>query len=145
MKIWVALYAMIWLVFVEFMLVLTPASDPRPLVYAHVAIGVAIVVLANYNLVRLRGSEAPARLKRIAKATLSFAALQVPLGLLLAFGIGAGVEIPFTGITITGVIAFLHVVNSFAIITQAASVATAYDMWEEKEFAPGVEGSVPST
>jgi hypothetical protein len=29
---------------------------------------------------------------------------------------------------------FLHVAVALAIITQAASSATAFDMWEEKEF-----------
>ncbi len=41
-------------------------------------------------------------------------------------------------------ILFLHVVSSFAIITQAAAVAIAYDMWEDKEFIKETEpGIVP--
>jgi len=31
-------------------------------------------------------------------------------------------------------VTFLHLVTALAIITQASSVATAYDMWEEHEF-----------
>jgi hypothetical protein len=33
------------------------------------------------------------------------------------------------------IITFLHLVIALAIITQASSVATAYDMWEEKEYS----------
>jgi hypothetical protein len=31
-------------------------------------------------------------------------------------------------------VGFLHMGTALAIATQAASTATAYDMWEEKEF-----------
>ena len=45
-------------------------------------------------------------------------------------------------------ILFLHVVIGFAIITQAAAVAIAYDMWEDKEFvketAPGEVPEMPA-
>jgi hypothetical protein len=42
-------------------------------------------------------------------------------------------------------ILFVHVVNAFAIITQAAAVAIAYDMWEDKEFDEvTVPGKVPT-
>jgi hypothetical protein len=44
-------------------------------------------------------------------------------------------------------ILFLHVMIGFAIITQAAAVAIAYDMWEDKEFtketAPGEVPDMP--
>jgi hypothetical protein len=36
---------------------------------------------------------------------------------------------------------FFHVAIALAIITQASSSATSYDMWEEKEFN---EGPAPS-
>jgi hypothetical protein len=32
------------------------------------------------------------------------------------------------------VIIFIHIVIALAIITQASSVATAYDMWEDHEY-----------
>ncbi|MGQ0796413.1 MAG: hypothetical protein ACT4OI_00900 [Methanobacteriota archaeon] len=51
--------------------------------------------------------------------------------------------------TVWGLILFIHVVNAFAIITQAAAVAIAYDMWEDKEFlketAPGEIPAVPAS
>jgi hypothetical protein len=41
-------------------------------------------------------------------------------------------------------ILFFHVINAFAIITQAAAVAIAYDMWEDHEFVKETEpGIVP--
>jgi hypothetical protein len=41
-------------------------------------------------------------------------------------------------------ILFIHVMTGFAIITQAAEVAIAYDMWEEREFAKETTtGEVP--
>jgi hypothetical protein len=38
------------------------------------------------------------------------------------------------GLPFAGVIETLHAIMALAIITQAASMATAYDMWEEHEF-----------
>jgi hypothetical protein len=61
--------------------------------------------------------------------TFALAIFQGVLGLALATGIYLS-----WGTTYSEVISFLHVVTSIAIITQASSSATAYDMWEEKEF-----------
>jgi hypothetical protein len=44
-----------------------------------------------------------------------------------------------------GVVGFLHVATALAIITQASSSATAYDMWEEREFqVPVAPPTAPS-
>ena len=57
---------------------------------------------------------------------------------------GAGLVIPATSISLFGLILFFHVFNAFAIITQAAAVAIAHDMWEDKEFVQESEvGEVP--
>lgn len=145
MKTWMLLYAMIWIAFLEFLLVMTPTGDSAVLVYLHIAVGVVILGLAYYNFDQLRTTRVPARVKRIAKSTFSLAVVAAVLGLLIRFDIGAGIEIPLTGITILGFLLFLHVVNAFAIITQAAAVAIAYDMWEDKEFEKETEpGSVPA-
>jgi hypothetical protein len=62
---------------------------------------------------------------------------------LLVFGIGRDWTILF-GVTVWGLILFVHVVNAFAIITQAAAVAIAYDVWEDREFAKETApGEVP--
>jgi len=57
--------------------------------------------------------------------------------------VGAGWPILF-GLTVWNLIIFIHVVNAFAIITQMAAVAIAYDMWEDKEFLQDTHpGEVP--
>jgi len=38
-------------------------------------------------------------------------------------------------IPLAQVVTFIHLMTALAIITQAASVATAYDMWEEHEYS----------
>jgi hypothetical protein len=146
MKLWMALYAMIWIAFIEFMLVMTPGAS-MVLQYLHIAIGLVIIVLASYNFNGVRLTAVPGRVKRIAKTTFSLSVVSGILGFLLYFGTGAALPILF-GVTIGGIILFLHVVIGFAIITQAAAVAIAYDMWEDKEFvketAPGEVPEMPA-
>jgi hypothetical protein len=145
MKLWMALYGMIWIVFLEFLLAMTPVADPTLLIYAHIALGVVIVGLAFYNFNGVRRTAVPARIKRIANSTFSLSVLMVILGLLVFFDVGKDWVIPLLNLSIYGILLFFHVVNAFAIITQAAAVAIAYDMWEEKEFAQETEpGSVPT-
>lgn len=135
MKLWTLLYAMIWLVFLDFILVLTPVGHRDFLVYGHAVLGGAVLVLAYANLTGIQRTGAPARLMRISRVILNFSVLQVILGVLLFLDLGIGFEI-LAGVSMRGLIDFVHVVIAFAVITQAASVATAYDMWEEKEFQP---------
>ncbi len=143
MKLWMTLYAMIWIVFIEFLLAMTPGG-PTILIYLHVILGAAIVGLAFYNFSGIRDARVPARPKRIAQASLNISIMAAILGVLLILDIGKAWIIPVVGITIYGLILFLHVINSFAIITQAAATAIAYDMWEEGEFKKETEpGMVP--
>ncbi len=135
MKLWTLLYVMIWIVFFDFLLALTPIGDRSLLLYGHAVLGALVLALAYVNLTEIRRTQAPDRLKRIARATLSLAAAQPILGILLFL------PIPANGISVRGIIEFIHVVVAFAIITQASSVATAYDMWEEKEFLPESAGA----
>ncbi len=137
-----ALYGMIWIVFLEFILAMTP-NAPTALEYVHVALGFVIAGLAFYDFNGLRQTAVPARVKRIANSTLQLSVVMGILGLLLFFNVGAGWTILF-GVTVWGLLLFIHVVNAFAIITQAAAVAIAYDMWEDKEFAKETApGEVP--
>ena len=133
MKLWQALYAMIWLVFIEFMIAMTPGA-PGWTIYLHVVFGLAILGLAYYDFKSLREAPIPGRIKRIAKSTFQLSVLMVILGVLLLFDVGQDWIIPVINLSVFGVILFIHVVNAFAIITQAAAVAIAYDMWEDKEF-----------
>ena len=132
MQIWSALYGMIWLVFLEIWLAFTPIATPVPY-YLHAVVGFAIVLAAYANFQRLRATEAPGRIKRIARATFGLSVLMAPLGLILFSGLGADGPALF-GITIAGGVRFLHFVNAIAILAQAAAVAIAYDMWEDREF-----------
>lgn len=145
MKLWMLLYAMIWIAFLEFLLVMTPVQDPTVLVYAHIVLGIIILGLAFYNARQLVQTTVPARVKRIAQSTAQLAVVAAILGLLIRFDVGADWVIPLINISILGIFLFVHVVNAFAIITQAAAVAIAYDMWEDKEFVKETEpGSVPA-
>ncbi len=144
-KLWMLLYAMIWIALLEFLLVMTPTADSTVLVYLHIVVGVGILGLAYYNFDQLRRTKVPGRVKRIAKATFSLAIVTAILGLLIRFDIGKGLSIPLIGIDILGILLFIHVVCAFAIITQAAAVAIAYDMWEDREFEKETEvGEVPA-
>jgi len=141
-KLWMALYGMIWIVFIEFLVAMTP-NAPDWLIYVHIALGLGIIGLAYSNFNGLRQTTVPARVKRIAKSTLQLSVAMLVLGLLLFFDVGASLTILF-GVTVWGLILFIHVINAFAVITQAAAVAIAYDMWEDKEFVKETEtGEVP--
>lgn len=145
MKLWMTLYTMVWIVFIDFMLAMTPDAS-IVLLYLHIALGLVIIGLASYNFSGVRMTAVPGRVKRIVKTTFNLSIASGVLGLLLYFGTGSASPILF-GITIGGIVLFLHVMIGFAIITQAAAVAIAYDMWEDREFeketAPGEVPEMP--
>jgi len=133
MKVWQGLYAMVWLIVLELLV----AIDPRPpswSIYVHVALGVLIVVLATGNFVGVRRTSAPGRTKRTVRATLGLSVAMVPLGVLLWADVGAAWQV-LLGYSFWDLVHVLHVVLALAILAQAASAATAYDMWEEQEFS----------
>ncbi len=146
MKLWMTLYGMIWIVFLEFLLAMTP-GDLVVLRYLHLLLGFAIIGLAFNNFDGVRKTAVPGRVKRTAKAAFQLSIFMAILGLLLFFDVGRSWEILF-GVTLWGLILLVHVVNAFAIITQAAAVAIAYDMWEDQEFvketAPGEVPAMPA-
>jgi hypothetical protein len=92
------------------------------MVHLHILLGVAIVGLAFYNVQGLGKTAAPDRIKRISKALAGFSVAQGVIGLLLYFDIAPAL------------MDLAHIIASLAMVTQAASAATGYDMWEEKEF-----------
>ena len=142
MRLWIALYGVIWVVLVEFLLAMIPFGQPY-LTYLHGGLGFVIVGIAYYNFAGLRKTTVPGRVKRIASATWYLAILMAVLGLLLFFNVGAGWAV-LDGITVWNGILFLHVVTAFAIITQMAAAAIAYDMWEEREFLENTRpGEIP--
>jgi len=130
MSIWKQLYAMVWLAFLQIVIITLPRFSVYP-VDAHVILGLAILALAHYDNAQMKNTDAPNRLKRIVKSTAILATLHIVLGVILYLNLRLNVSIP-----LISVVSFLHLVTALAIITQAASVATAYDMWEEHEYAP---------
>jgi len=124
------LYAMVWLAFLQISIIILPRFTPY-LIHAHVILGLVILVLAHVDYEQIKKTEAPNRLKRIVKSTAVLATIQPILGVILFARVTLNASVPFVG-----VVSFLHLVTALAIITQAASVATAYDMWEEHEYAP---------
>ncbi len=143
MKLWISLYAMIWIVLIEFLLAMTPGGS-SVLIYLHIILGIAIIGLAFYNFSGVRNTRIAGRVKRIAQACFNISAMVAILGFLLFFGIGKAWVIPLINVSIYGLILFFHVISGFAIITQAAAIAIAHDMWEDREFTEETEpGVVP--
>jgi hypothetical protein len=133
MKLWAWLYTLIWTTALQIILGFYAAESLQtPVLVAHAAIGVAVLVVAQYAARAIRKTEAPDRLKRVARVSGIFAGIQFVLGLVLFIGFEFSVTIPGSD-----VLSFFHLLFALAILAQAASVATAYDMWEEKEFAGG--------
>ena len=128
MKIWKQLYLIVWLTFLQIIIILIPGMVSG-LVDLHAVLGFVILGLAHYDYATLKRTEAPNRLKRIAKSTAVLATFQVILGVVLYANLRLNVSIP-----LVQVVTFIHLVTALAIITQASSVATAYDMWEEHEY-----------
>ena len=123
LKLWARLYLLIWLAFAQFLV--TAFSEMFGVRYLHFVVGLAVLILAIMNYRDLKGTSTPDRVKRISKTIPGMAAFDGLLGIPLFV---------FTEGTVHWAIGLLHLVVSLAIITQASSAATAYDMWEEKEF-----------
>jgi len=124
---WKAMYLIIWIAFLEIMFTLfSPLGDAVNLA-VHVVIALAVLGLAFVVYRGVNRTACPDRIKRITKTTWYLAIFQGVLGIALGVGLSWGA-------VYVGVVGFVHVATALAIITQASSSATAYDMWEEKEF-----------
>ena len=124
------MYLLIWVAFIQILFILvSPLSDALNLP-VHVVIAVVILGLTFTIYRNVSHTSCPDRIKRITRTTWYLAITQGALGVLLALGI-----VLSFGSVYNGVMSLLHVGNALAIITQASSSATAYDMWEENEFA----------
>lgn len=129
MKTWVAMYVIIWLAFLEIIQALFLHVGYTLDLAIHSVLGVGILAFAFYVQRKVRQTPCPDRIKRITRTTWSLAVVQALLGV----GISVGVALSWGSLYAT-VMEFLHVAIALAIITQASSSATAFDMWEEKEF-----------
>jgi len=143
MKLWMSLYAMVWISLIEFLLAMTPGGSTI-LIYLHLILGAAIIGITFYNFSSVRKTRIAGRVKRTAQASYNISIIVAIFGALVFFDVGRTLIIPLINISIYGLMLFFHVFNSFAIITQAAAIAIAYDMWEEREFIEETEpGVVP--
>jgi len=123
LKLWASLYLLIWLAFAQFLV--TAFSQVFGVIYLHFVVGLAVLAVAIVNYRGLMRTSAPDRVKRISRVIPGMAAFDGLLGIPVYL---------FREGTIHWAVNFLHLIIAVAIITQASSAATAYDMWEEKEF-----------
>jgi len=150
MKLWQGLFGMIWIAFVEFLIVMsthvtTFASLATPLIYVHAALGFGMILLALNNFYGVRNTTIAGRVKRTAQSTFQLSILMAILGVILLFKDSLSWQVPLINLSLFYILVFVHVVNAFAIITQAAAVAIAYDMWEDKEFNQETKaGEIPA-
>lgn len=143
MKLWASLYGFFWLAVLQIVLGVDLAvgpGSPSFVPYLHAGIGAVVVLWAFGNFRAVRATHAPGRTKRTVAATFGIAVLMVLLGFLLWFGVGSGASL--FGATVNEGIALIHLVGALAIVTQAASTATSFDMWEEREFEQETEPGV---
>jgi hypothetical protein len=138
MPLWKKLYNTVWLAFFSCVLI------PRWIVFEvglplHILLGLIMLVVTQSNMRQLAALPVPDRLKRISKATAGFAIFQIISGLAL----GAMFHFAPSYHTVFSVIEGIHIVCALTILAQASSVATGYDMWEEREFGPAPAPSKP--
>jgi uncharacterized membrane protein len=93
-------------------------------------IGVVLLLAAQANSRKLQALGVPERLKRISKVIAVFSLFQLVLGAAL----GVLAHFAPTMVVVSTIVKSMHVVIALAMLAQSASVATGYDMWEEKEF-----------
>lgn len=133
------MYALIWVAFIQILVVMFPVLETFQTYDLHLIIGVIVLAMAYVVYSRVKATPCPNRIKLITRTTFGLGVFQAVLGVALY----AILYVGGSGLVIN-VIDFLHVVTAIAMITQASSSATAYDMWEEKEFLPAAS-SVSAT
>jgi Ni/Fe-hydrogenase subunit HybB-like protein len=131
MKLYQRLYQMVWLSLLSCTIV--PRWFGKYTAPVHLILGVAILLFTRGNVRQLAAAPVPDRLKRISKAVASLAVFQAVAGVLL----GSLRMWPEAPSWLHAAIDGIHVFVSFAILAQSSSLATGYDMWEEKEIGPG--------
>jgi len=136
MELWRRLYNTVWLAFLS--CVLIPRwMGPRVGLIVHALLGLFLLIMAQTNAKRLGALPVPDRLKRISRVTAGIAIFELIAGLALGGVSHLAPHLPFALPALRGI----HIVCALTILAQASSVATGYDMWEEKEFGPAPAGS----
>jgi hypothetical protein len=129
MKLWSRLYATIWVAFFS-CLPLPRLPVPWAGVALHAALGAALLAMALGNARRLATLRVPPRLQRVSRATAGFAVFQLACGLALGAAVHHLPDLPL----VASALRVAHLVAGLTILAQASSVATAYDMWEDREY-----------
>jgi hypothetical protein len=133
MELWKRQYSTVWLAF--FACVLIPRWMGSMIgLPIHALLGFALLLLTQTNLRHIDALAVPDRLKRISRVMAGLAIFQLIAGMALGGILHLAPNLSF----ISSPLRAVHVICALAILAQASSVATAYDMWEDKEF-----GSVP--
>ena len=129
MELWKRLYNTVWLAFFAFVLIPRWMGEYVGLP-VHALFGLFLLIMTVGNARKLANISVPDRLKRISKVTMGFAIFQLISGMALGGLRHLAPDLPYVAPILQGI----HIVCALAILAQASSVATAYDMWEEKEF-----------
>jgi hypothetical protein len=135
-KTWTVMYGLIWTSFAQIFLIvfLLSVVPSTGFLYdltidLHIVVGIAVIFLAIRSYGLVKKTACTDRIKRISKTTAILGGVQGLLGVFLFALMHYNVSV-----TIQNFILLVHIVNALAIIAQASSSATAFDMWEEKEF-----------
>ena len=126
------MYSLIWVAVLQILVILFPVLSFSSTVDLHAVIGIVVVVLANYVYFLVRRTACPGRIKRIARVTAIMSFIQIVFGAVLY----ESIALAFSSSTLFEITLFFHVLIAVAIVAQASSAATAFDMWERKEFTP---------
>jgi hypothetical protein len=129
MPLWRRIYSTVWLAFLSCVLI-SRLLGAHVGTAVHVILGLILLIVTLSNARSLSALAVPERLKRISKVTAGFAVFQMLNGLALGTIMHLSINLP----RIPSILHGVHVVCALTILAQASSVATAYDMWEEKEF-----------
>ena len=129
MKLYSRLYGTVWVSFFSCVLI-SRWLGAYVGASIHILLGTVLLVLTLANARTLAALPIPARLKRVSRVTAGFAVFQAAGGLALGVIARLAPALPVVPSLLYGA----HVVCALAILAQASSVATAYDMWEEREF-----------
>ena len=134
MKTWHLMYLLVWLSLVQIVIILFPVIGTTPSYDLHLIVGIGVISLSIYVFTMVRKTGCPDRIKRITRATAILGIFQGLLGIPLYLSLRFTISLPLQNI-----ILFAHLITGIAIISQSSSSATAFDMWEQKEFAVRVE------
>lgn len=142
-RLWSSLYLLVWIVLLDFLAAMIPIW-PSVLPWVHLVLGFAVIGIAYGNFRRLRATRVPGRVKRVARIAYQLSVAMAVLGVPLFVDLGASWVLPLAGVSVFHALLFFHIVIGFAILAQAAAVAIAYDMWEDREFAKEtLPGEIP--